>query len=403
MTDEEIYLAQLIEKPVLISSCFLKESDFTELKARRVYHAINKCVAQNLTPDIMTLIDVDPNLSPTYLAEITDFKTTANWKYYHDKIKEVSSKRKLRKLGEQLQDETVPLAETLENIEMVLMDITDNQEDIKPQVLKEIIPPYVDVLERRYKSRGELPGIEVTIQAIGQSFLGFQRQNLYYIGARPSQGKSALLLNFAVDALKKDYRVGYLSAESSKNEVLTRIYAQEGKMDSRSLLTGYFGEKHFREITNISSRLYDKQFIIYDKPNMSLVDVRTQARYMKRKYNIDILFLDYVQIITEVTHEYRRDQVGFVSMALKGIARELDIPVVAAAQLRRDAENRKPTMADFSDSSQLEKDADGVIMIYHKDDKSYLCIEKARDGETGDTEVYFKKEYTRFFEKEYSS
>ena len=400
INNESIYLGQLISKPVLFASCRLKEDDFTGIQERRIFRALKKCFADDITPDIMILYEIDPGISASYLAEITNINTTENWKFYHDAIKEASGKRVLRKLGEYLTTaKEAGLKELVNEIEMRLMGIVSDTTEAKAQTLKELIPEFVNVLEERYKAKGQYPGLTVSIDNINKSLLGFQKQKLYYIGARPSQGKSALILNFAVDLLKTDHVVGYFSAESSKTEVLTRLYAQEGHMNSNSLITGFYKSSEFAKIQQVSEDMYEKDFIIYDKSNMSMVDIRTQARAMMRKYNLDVIFLDYVQIITDYTHDTKRDQVAYISMALKSLARELDIPVVAAAQLKRDSENRKPVMGDFSDSSQLEKDADGVIMIYHTDEgKSWLCIEKARDGETGEFEVYFKREYTRFYE-----
>lgn len=401
MESENAILGQILISPEILHSITLAETDFLIPECRRIFRAINLCGEKGIIADILTVADQDKAIDYYFLAKLTDIPSSANWKYYHDKVKNDSSIHILRQLGETLSNlgQSDDIEDVIGIIEKKLIDISIDTDDNRVSTLKELIPEFVEVLEQRYKSNGELPGFTTSLNKVTSAFLGFQKNRLYYIGGRPSQGKSALILNFASDMLDSDIKVGFMSAESSKTEVMTRLYAQRGHINSRNLITGFFSQSSFESITNISETLYEKDLIVYDKPNMSLTDVRTQARYMVRKHRVQIIFLDYIQIIQNKGREKKHERIEEISLALKNLSRELNIPIVSAAQLRRDVENRKPTLADFSDSSQIEKDADGVVMIYHTEDNSYLCIEKNRDGETGDFPVYFKKEYVKFLEK----
>ena len=401
MGAEKAILGQVLLSPEILPSLYLAESDFLDPQCRRVFRSINLCVSKDIVPDLLTVSDQDHQIDVGFLSNLTNIPTIANWKYYRDKVKNDSSIHILRQLGEELLNlgQSDEIEEVVDRIEKKLIDINTDTDDNKISTLKELVPSFVDLLEKRYKANGQLPGFTTSLNKVTSAFLGFQPNRLYYVGGRPSQGKSALLLNFASDMLNSDIKVGFMSAESSKTELMTRLYAQRGNINSRNLVTGFFSPKIFTSISDISESLYEKDLIIYDKPNMSLTDVRTQARYMVQKHGVQIILIDYIQIIQNKGREKKHERIEEVSLGLKNLSRELNIPVVSAAQLRRDAENRKPSLADFSDSSQIEKDADGVVMIYHTEDNSYLCIEKNRDGETGDFPVYFKKEYVKFLEK----
>ena len=288
----------------------------------------------------------------------------------------------------------------IERIESEVTDITKDFSVGNSYTFKESMPGFVDVLQERFKRKGGIPGIKTGLPRLDDYILGFQKKYLYYIGARPSGGKSALLLNMALHAMiREKKRIGFLSAESSLNEILTRSFGQEGRMNTISLLTGNYDNRFFGEFGNLLELFSQREGFICDEPNMTLQFLKREVRKMVRVHKCDIIFIDYVQLITNREFDNVRDRVSETSITLKMLARELDIPIVCAAQLRRDADNKRPTMSDFADSSQIEKDADIAIMIYHKDEGSHLLIEKARDGKTGPIAVHFKKEYVKFHER----
>lgn len=234
--------------------------------------------------------------------------------------------------------------------------------------------------------------------------LGFQNRKLYYIGARPSQGKTALLINFAI---KCGVRFGFLSAESGEEEVIGRMFAVYGKLDARKLQLGTRGSKEFTEMSNFIDHESGIKSVIYDKPNMDIGDLVLRARDMVENFGCKILFIDYIQILSataDMKRKDRREQIAEISLRLKQLARELNVPVVVAAQLVRDAEKERPGLQSFSDSSQIEKDADVAILIWNTTEKSneivyektYLLVEKNRDGMKGPVEVEFDKATMRF-------
>jgi replicative DNA helicase len=229
---------------------------------------------------------------------------------------------------------------------------------------------------------------------------------LYVIGGRPSQGKSALGLNIAAHVSIKERRpVGFLSLESSTTELLGRLVASSANVNSRNLASGFFSGTDMAGIHKAGELLYAAPLWIWDQPNAKLADTVSTARFMRRQHKVELLVIDYLQLIGVPGAVDRRDSVAQSSMAMKQLARELEIPVVILAQLNRDSDNRRPEMGDFQWSSQIEQDADVGIMLYHKMsgpdedrtiDKSWLFVEKCRDGKRGSVPVCFRQEYVRF-------
>jgi replicative DNA helicase len=263
-----------------------------------------------------------------------------------------------------------------------------------------------DEFEKKVEAKGiEESGIKSGFSKIDEATGGWKGKNLIYVGARPSQGKSALLCNMAVSALEDGANVGIITVESSKEEITTRMVSSKSQVPLHSLKTGLIGNNKLNQAIESYGWMYSDNLHFYDEPNANIMTVLAQARRMVTAHRVNILFVDYCQLIYPANRSMSRvDQVSDVSIKLKQLARDLNIPVICAAQLRRDAENRAPMLSDFADSSQLEKDADIAILIQHdKDDnsgevQSYLHMDKHRDGQTASIAVRFIKETVTFQE-----
>ena len=288
------------------------------------------------------------------------------------------------------------------------------QVDVKDPIFRDYVLDFWDFEKSDYIRRKNLKNPDSV--AIGPDYarnlrgtfnkharmtLGFLERRLYYFGARPSQGKTALLLNFIANCNEK---CGLLSSESAKEELGIRLLARESKIDSQRLLVGMMRTDEIARLDDSAAVLYDHCGVyVYDEPNMSIDTAVSIARRMKREYDIKILFVDYLQCLSPsrdgAKREYR-EQVAYASKQMKHLARTLNIPVVVAAQLRRDAEGNRPVLRDFSDSTQIERDADVAVMIHNTEaNESWLLIEKNRDGQTGDVPVVFTKPHVLFTDK----
>lgn len=403
MENEKILLGQMIIDNEIALRVSLDGDEFTSIENRNIFDAIKLCLDDGIEADIIAVGMKVKGVEAHKVANLTNIGSVANWKFYQEEIKKTYMKKRLLHLADIIKQEITDHhpEDIIEKIESEITDITKNFSDKNSYTFKKSMKGFVEVLQERYNNRGTLSGISTGISRLDDYILGFQNKFLYYIGARPSGGKSAMLLNMALHAMIREKKsIGFLSAESSLNEILTRSFSQEEKIDSIKLLSGNYDKKVFSGLNSFLERFQNVNGVICDEPNMSLQFLKREVRKMVRVDKCNIVFVDYVQLITNKEFELVKDRVAETSMTLKMLARELNIPIVAAAQLRRDSENRRPSMADFADSSQLEKDADVAMMIYHNKKDSWLCIEKARDGRTDDILVYFKKEYVKFFLKE---
>jgi replicative DNA helicase len=306
-----------------------------------------------------------------------------------------------KRLGTELIDKTGKPNEIMAWIDGQLLELSQSGDEDKIVKVGETLLQYVNVLEERYNRKGAYPGIESGIEKLDKALLGFQPSRLYYIGARPSQGKSALMITLSLNMILKGRRVGIISIESSCQEILDRLFSQRTGIASELLMTGFFCESDMAKVQDAADYFTTRDLYIYDSPNCDITTLRSRAKRMVAVNQIEILFIDYLQIIEHDDRDIPfREKIAAISKTLKQIARETKIPVVCCAQLRRDAEERRPILSDFSESSQIEKDADAALLLWHEveagEEKSWILVEKNRDGARGAIPVYFRRNIYRF-------
>ncbi len=406
---EEFFLACVLQDPTIIYNCKVREEHFYCTESRQLFRAMNTCADRKLKIDYISVSSVDSELDKRYAPRIADIvPSAANWRFYETKIIEQYQRSKLISLGKRLTaiahvDSPVEFIETAEK-ELLEM-ATGNEGMIKR--LGELIPDTIKRIEERYNLKGRIPGLGTGLPALDNMIGGFQNDRYVVIGARPSEGKSALMLNMACHiGLREEMPVGIISAESSNEEIMMRVFSSEGRINGTSISMGMLARTHFASLMGVAQSVDKAPIYVYDAPNVSFNELKSVARQMRAVRDIKALFVDYAQLIQWHDKKLpRHEQVAEISKGLKQLARELKIPVITLAQLRRDAEGREPDMADLGESSQLEKDADTLIFIHHpKADKkeeepgtSRLLVKKNRDGARGAIPVVFMREYVRFF------
>jgi len=321
-----------------------------------------------------------------------------NWRYYENQILEQSRQRKIKIVAERIFKSSLPSDELIDMFTKV-SDESRDRATFEPTTLQICLLESVDELQKRISGKGE-KGITTGLSRLDRYIGGFQKRRLYYVGARPSGGKSALLLNFIMNGMTNCL---IFSAESSKRELMDRAIIRAGGIDSGAFMSGVLTTKDADRINPTVTDLFDRSAIIYDEPNISISKLISISYEMKRKHGIKAIYIDYIQILGHMSSkEPYHLQVADTSKRLKQLARELDVPIICAAQLRRDAEGNRPKLSDFSDSTQIERDADVAIFIYNKGkvigEDTYLCIEKNRDGQTGSIPVLFEPKYFSFKE-----
>jgi replicative DNA helicase len=238
---------------------------------------------------------------------------------------------------------------------------------------------------------------------------GWQNQDYIVIGARPSTGKTAGMLNSATAALRAGKKVGIFSAEMNTRSILLRMVSDWGNIDSKKLRSGFMGSTDALQVGETAQQIGKTGLFINDTPNISFQALVSDARRMVRKEKVEIIFIDYMGlIVNEKNNLKRHEQVSEISRNLKGLARELNIPIVVLSQLTRESHGSKPTIADLRESGSIEQDADLIILLQDLGytDDSETCkkikwiVGKQRNGQTGDISMIFKGAYMRMKESE---
>lgn len=257
-------------------------------------------------------------------------------------------------------------------------------------------------LQKAFTASKPINGIESSLRGLDGVLGGLRGSRLIYVGARPSQGKSALIGQMADHVARKGVKVGFISLESGAAELIQRTWARRLRINSMLIQSGVMKPEHMEVLKNESEN--NIPIWISDRPNQSISQVTSQAHLWKAKYNIDILVIDYLQLIRVPKKKDKREVVEEASITLKDLSRQLDIPVVCAAQLRREVDGRKPHLGDFQHSSQAEQDADVAILLHWISEEGVhipvdLIVAKNRDGAKTTLPLMFFPASLRFEER----
>jgi replicative DNA helicase len=368
---------------------------------RLVYEAITRIVGEGGHADLLAVSDALPNMPPAQIAELTDNVVVGAWRQYQSAIVAESRIGVLRRVSERFAKTTATtLDEDISYAREELDGIDASDESLK--AIQDLVTPMIDEIERRYKLKGEIPGITTGLLTLDEILGGWQPQRLYYIGARPSQGKSAFAHNFIVHAVRAGHRVGLVTLESGSMEVMLRLFSNTSGINSAKINKGRLTAASFSAMQDVAGEMHDKwRLWIAEGHQGTLTEVQARARQMVRAHGCEVVLVDYLQMIAQTDgRQTMREHIVKCSKAMKGLALELGVPVVVLAQLRRDADNRRPVMSDFGESSQIEMDADVAMLIHHDEkDESWLIVDKHRDGPRADVAVYFNRERMRIHER----
>ncbi len=402
-------------RPVLAAESFYSPQH------QKIYKAISELDARGQKPDILILTDVlratnelDSVGGAGYIASLTDaVPSSANIEFYAKMVLETSIRRNLlrvsSKISADVYDETIQSRTILDDAQKNIFELTDAGNAAKFKSLSEVIIPTIDLLEKMHKHKGEYTGIPSGFENLDALTYGFQNSEFIIIGARPSVGKTALAMTIAGNiAIDKKIPTAFFSLEMSDLQLVQRLIASRAKINSNKMRSANLSAIDFRKIAETCGALYDAPFYLVDMPNMKLLDLRAMARKLcSPPYNVKIIFIDYLTLITgENSMIPRHEQIAEISRSLKSLARELHIPVVALSQLTRDAEGKKPGLADIRESGSLEQDAD-VVMFLHRERQetsedsertipTELILAKQRNGPVGTLSLVFLPQYTTF-------
>ena len=425
LESEKAVLGSIMLRPgvfIEIADRLAPESFYAE-KHRKIYEVMMDLSMRNEPIDILTLSHhlkekktLEAIGGSTYLTELTNsVPSSTNAEYYADIVGEKYILRKLIETGASLAElgydtEQRSVDDILDTAEKEVFALAEGPKKAKYLTLKDTLPEAWARIERLHETKGELRGVPTGFQALDDMLSGFQNADLIILAARPSMGKTTLALDFArLTATRHNIGVGIFSLEMSSQQLVDRLLSAESRVNAWSLRTGRLSSDHeFTALRDSMERLSKAPIFIDDQPSSSIVHIRSVARRLKAEHNIGFIIVDYLQLMTTTKHyDSMVNQVTEISHSLKALAREINVPVLALAQLSRAVEQRggEPRLSDLRDSGSIEQDAD-VVMFIHREDKinkdsdrpniAKILIEKHRNGATGFVELFFDGKTTSF-------
>ena len=331
-------------------------------------------------------------------------------------VEQASTSRKLINLGNNLVARSMEGGEDpdtmLDEFQQSIFSVSQGRVQTGFQAVRQIFTQSFGQIDALFERGQRVTGIETGLEDLDNMTCGLQPGDLILVAARPSLGKTALALNIASHAaIHNEKKVGVLSLEMSKEALVLRLLCAEARIDSHKLRTGFSSRDDWMRMTPALGRISAAPLYIDDSAALTISQIRAKARRMKAEVGLDLLIIDYLQLIsTQGRFENRNQEITYVSRSLKAIAKELHIPVVALSQLSRAPEQRRgrsqrPQLSDLRESGSLEQDSDVVIFIYREKDKdaegedpwkTYLIIGKQRNGPTGDVPVVFLRPFAKF-------
>ncbi|MBI5167753.1 MAG: replicative DNA helicase [candidate division NC10 bacterium] len=424
--------AVLLENEALIKALeVLRPTHFYREAHRRIFAACLALFERNEPVDLITLaneLERRKELAevggPSYLASLVDGVPTAANVLYHAKI--VRDKALLRDLinvatevvasGYAGEEDVDTL---LDQAERRVFEIAQDKVSRAFIPLSSILKGTFEAIERLYQRKSHVTGVPTGFEEFDQLTSGFQPGELIIVAGRPSMGKTSFCLNIAQHAgIEERLPVAIFSLEMSREQLVQRMLCSEARVDSHKLRTGYLADRDWPKLTNAAGRLSEALIFVDDTPGISVLEMRAKTRRLKLEHGLNLVIVDYLQLVQGRGRvESRQQEISEISRALKAMAKELHVPVVALSQLSRAVEareDRRPRLSDLRESGAIEQDADLVAFIYRpgfykkvedveeghggreEDRTAEIIIGKQRNGPTGTIKLAFLREYTRF-------
>jgi replicative DNA helicase len=401
---------------------FLQADDFYIVRHRWIWEAFNRLHERRVPVDFLTVTEELESAGqlgeiggPAYLtALINQVPTSLHAEAYGRMVEAASIRRRLLTAANQVATLAYNEGEVIENVmqeaEKSIFNVSERRlkKDIQP--ISSVLSDYYDRIDDLARRPEDIFGVPTGFIDLDRMLTGLQSSDLLIIAGRPGQGKSGFLLSVAKNAaLLHKKRVAIFSLEMSNEQVVQRLLAQETGIDSQRLRNGKLTQEEWPLLTHAIEVLGDTQIFLDDTPAITPLALRTKCRRLQMEFGIDLVILDYIQLMGGDTRtDNRVQEVSYISRNLKVLARELDVPVLAAAQLSRAVEQRtdkRPVLSDLRESGSLEQDADIVMFIYRPDqyekdtvkqNVAEIIIAKHRNGPTGSVELVFMNHLAKF-------
>ncbi|MFM7724564.1 MAG: replicative DNA helicase [Bacteroidota bacterium] len=427
---EQVVLgAMMLEKSAVDDTIdILSENSFYDPKHQFIYKAIRALFAATSPVDLVTVTDrlsKSGELSAAggagYISQLTNrVGSTANVQYHARIIAEKFIKRELIRLSNEVIknafDDTVDVFELLNGAERDLFQIGDGNMSKQVDVMSNVVRNAIEEIEVARKNADGISGIPSGFVEIDQVTAGWQRSDMIVIAARPGMGKTAFVLSAARNTALQGYGVAIFSLEMSSVQLVKRLIAGESRINSEKLRKGDLADHEFQQLHSRIQKLAAAPIYIDDTAAISIFDFRAKCRRLKAQYDIQLVIIDYLQLMSAKDGKNsgnREQEISMISRSIKEIAKELNIPIIALSQLSRSVEQRsdkKPILSDLRESGAIEQDADIVSFLYRPSYYKILkyddgtstqgigefLIEKHRNGKTAAVRLRFEDEFARF-------
>lgn len=415
--------AMLMEKDAIgIGIEKLSGNNFYSDIHKKIFTNIVNLYDESRPVDLLTLTERLKNQNEleavggaSYIASIINsVPTAANIEYYINIVLEKSILRRLIDVSSEITGECFEnpedINEILDRAERKIFDITEHRGADGISSFRELVKDSIEMVEKLYQHKRLVTGISSGFGDFDKMTSGLQASDFIVFAGRPSMGKTSLALNIAEHAaLEEKLPVVLFSLEMSKSQLALRLLCSYSKVNIHRVRTGFLGESDFPRLVAAAGRLSNAPLFIDDTPSISVMELRAKARRLKSKHDIKLIIVDYLQLMQSVSRrtENRQQEIAEISRAVKGLARELNIPVIVISQLNRAVEGRqdhRPQLSDLRESGAIEQDADVVVLLvrkeyYDPEDSPGIAdviIAKQRNGPTGDMKLRFFSDFTRF-------
>lgn len=424
---ERAVLGSLLIDPDAVTkiASFVRSEDFYRERHAWIYSALIALHERREPADFVTLVDelerqerLEEIGGPAYITELINSTPTAIYVDYYARIVERTAiLRRLigaaGKIAALAYDESNDVDAVVDRSEQIIFGISESRihRDLTP--ISTIMTNVVDQIDFLARNQDTLMGVPTGFVMLDKMLGGFQKSDLIIVAGRPGMGKTSMGLSIAQNAAKRyNARVAIFSLEMSNEQLVQRLLSVESAIDSHRLRLGQVYEEEWPILMEAANTLAATNIFIDDTPGATVMDIRTKARRLYAEHGIDLIIIDYMQLMsgsnTSGRGENRQQEISYISRSLKELSRELNVPVVAISQLSRAVESRadkRPMLSDLRESGSIEQDADVVLFVYREDyyvedtDRKNIAdviIAKHRHGSTGTVSLFFRKELTQF-------
>lgn len=420
--EQSVIGAMMMDRAAIIAASeTLLAEDFYHSQYAVLFDSMLELFNQNKPVDFVTLQnklrekDLPPEVSSLeYINDlVAAVPTSANIRYYANIVKEKAMLRRLIKVTENIQNECYAGNEELEtifaNTEKNIFQLLQSQDSGEYVPIKQIVINALDRIEKASRIQGNVTGIATGFIDLDYRMSGLQPSDLILVAARPSMGKTAFVLNIAqYTAFHSDLATAIFSLEMSKEQLVNRLFSLESRVDAQMLRNGNLSDTDWEKLIEGAGTIGRSKLIIDDTPGISIGELRSKCRKYKLEHQIQLIIIDYLQLMSgNGRTDSRQQEISEISRALKALARELNVPVIALSQLSRAVEQRpdhRPMLSDLRESGAIEQDADVVMFLYRDDyynkdtDKKNIAeviIAKQRNGPIGTISLVWLPQYTK--------